>query len=501
MQPCGYAWLIEHFRIPHFPLSHASQIGKVKSKTTDGVGRVSEVFSSSYWPGDEPLNHVVFALKYDGVDLALLATLFLRLDPNDIALWVDRQPTSKYTRLIGFLYEYLLMRTLPLEDRRKGNYVDALDPERYVTDAKPVRIERWRVNNNLLGSKWFCPIIRRTPGVEKAENLAIQERLESLQQQYPPALFQRALNYAYYKETRSSYAIEQEEPTPQRTERFVALLYEAGQVRLPWHTLFTETELVPLQNAIVDERYREPGFRKIQNYVGQQRGLKEMRVHYVCPPPDLIDRLIRGLAVCATEVEILPVVKAALLSFAFVLIHPFEDGNGRLHRFLIHDTLARTDFVREGLLLPVSAVMLRKRDEYDRALERFSRPLLALADYKLSPEAELTLLNATEMEPFYCFPDLTFAVEYLAPVIQESIERDLADELRYLESYDTVREAIRQIVDMPDQKLDRLLLFLNQNRGRLSKRKRDTFAEISDDELRQIETAFHDIVLKRQTLE
>ena len=219
-----------------------------------------------------------------------------------------------------------------------------------------------------------------------------------------------------------------------------------------------------------------------------------MRVHYVCPPPALIDRLMSGLAFCAKEVELPPVLQAALLSFAFVLIHPFEDGNGRLHRFLIHDTLVRTGFLRPGFLLPLSAVMLRKRDEYDRALERFSRPLLALADYQLSPEAELTLLNAAALEPFYCFPDLTFAVEYLAPVIQESIERELADELRFLESYDAVRTAIGHIVDMPDRRMDKLLLFLNQNGGRLAKRKREIFAEISETELQQIEILFQEIV-------
>jgi hypothetical protein len=154
--------------------------------------------------------------------------------------------------------------------------------------------------------------------------------------------------------------------------------------------------------------------------------------------------------------------------------------------------LVRTGFVPEGLLLPVSAVMLRKQEEYDRALERFSLPLLRLADYTLSPEAELTLQNAAELEPFYRFPDLTFAVEYLALVIQESVEQELADELHYLESYDIVREAIRKIVDMPDKKLDLLLNLLRANDGQLSKRKREVFAELHDDELRQIEAAFQE---------
>jgi hypothetical protein len=492
MLPCGYTWLIERFQLPHFPLNHASYIGGTRSRTTDAVGHILEIFPDSYWPGDEPLDHLVFGLKYDGVELALLASLFPRLDSGEIGRWVDHQPTSKYTRIVGFLYEYLLQRSLPVADRQKGNYVEVLDSERYITAPKPLRIERWRVNHNLLGSSWFCPTVRRTSGVENAVDLTVQDRLESLKQQYPLALFQRALDYAYYKETHSSYAIEREQPTPPRTERFVALLHDAGRVDLPWNLLFAETGLTPLQNAIVEERYRESGFRTVQNYVGQQRGLSRMRIHYVCPPPYLVDTLIRGLALCALEVEIPPVVKAALLSFGFVFIHPFEDGNGRLHRFLIHDTLVRTGFVPEGLLLPVSAVMLRKQEEYDRALERFSLPLLRLADYTLSPEAELTLQNAAELEPFYRFPDLTFAVEYLALVIQESVEQELADELHYLESYDIVREAIRKIVDMPDKKLDLLLNLLRANDGQLSKRKREVFAELHDDELRQIETAFQE---------
>ena len=495
MEPCGYAWLIRHFSLPHFPLSHSSQIGRTKSQTVDAQGRVHEAFPQGYWPGEAVLDHVVFALKYDGVELALLATLFPHLDLQELAQWIDQQPTSKYAWRIGFLYEYLLRKTVPVADRRQGNYVNVLDPERYVVASNTHRISRWRLNNNLLGSHWFCPIIRRTPGVLVAERLVIREALEKLRESYPPELFQRAVNYAYYKETRSSYNIEQERPSPQHTELFVALLRKAGRVVLSWEMLFAEAGLVPLQNAIVDERYREKGFRTIQNYVGEARRIGEMRVHYICPPSDLVDKLMHGLAFCAQNIGAAPVVQASLLAFAFVLIHPFEDGNGRLHRFLIHDALARSGFVPEGFFLPLSAVMLRKRDEYDRALECFSRPLLALADYTLSLEAELTLLNASVLEPFYCFPDLTFAVEYLAPVIQESIERELTDELRYLESYDAVREALVRIVDMPDLRLDLLLRLLGQNGGRLSKKKRNVFTELSDDELARMEAAFMDIVL------
>jgi len=34
-------------------------------------------------------------------------------------------------------------------------------------------------------------------------------------------------------------------------------------------------------------------------------------------------------------------VRAAVVSFAFVFIHPFMNGNGRLSRFLIHHCLGQ----------------------------------------------------------------------------------------------------------------------------------------------------------------
>lgn len=489
MELCGYAWLVERFALPAFALVHSSRIGGTRSRTTDAQGRVTEIFPAAYRPGDDPLDHVVFALKVDGVDLALLATLFPHLDPAAVADWVDRRPTGKYARVVGFLYEFLSGRTLPVEDRRAGNYVPVLDPERHVVHPRAARVARWRVVDNLLGSDAFCPVVRRTPGVERALTLAVRDRMEALRRRYPPELFQRTVDYAFYKETRSSFAIEREEVGAQRMERFVALLHEAGSGEAPWSALFAESGLVPLQNAIVDPRYRETRFRTTQNYVGELVGMQGMRVHYVCPPPGQIDRLIRGLAFCA-GVEMPPVVKAAVLSFGFVFVHPFEDGNGRLHRFLIHDTLVRTGFVEAGHLLPVSAVMLRERAAYDRALGRFSRPLLALADWSLSPEGEMEVRNPDTLDPWYRFPDLTFAVEYLAPVIEEGVERELADELEFLERHDAARDQVREIVDMPDRRLDLLLSLLRQNGGRLATRKRGLFPELADDEVARIEGAF-----------
>ena len=47
--------------------------------------------------------------------------------------------------------------------------------------------------------------------------------------------------------------------------------------------------------------------------------------------------------------NVAPVVHAAAIAFGFVFVHPFEDANGRIHRFLIHNILARSRFTPPDL--------------------------------------------------------------------------------------------------------------------------------------------------------
>lgn len=59
---------------------------------------------------------------------------------------------------------------------------------------------------------------------------------------------------------------------------------------------------------------------------------------------------------------------AAMLSFGCVFIHPFIDGNGRIHRLLIHAVLARRAVIPKDIIVPLSAYMLRHPGEYAAAL-------------------------------------------------------------------------------------------------------------------------------------
>ena len=65
-----------------------------------------------------------------------------------------------------------------------------------------------------------------------------------------------------------------------------------------------------------------------------------------------------------------------MVSFGYVYIHPFEDGNGRIHRFLIHDILVRDGIVPNGTILPVSAQILANMGEYDTVLELLSKLMI-----------------------------------------------------------------------------------------------------------------------------
>ena len=491
MLPIGNAWLRDRYQLNKLTLAHESYLGTRLSTTRERDGRTIETYPKQYEPklATDPLAHVEFGLKYDGVELALLHGVFSRVSAADVARVVEQSPTGRYARQIGFLFEFLTGSTLPFRAEIGGNYVPALDPERYVT-APAVKVARWRIDDNLLGGREFSPMVRLTDEVKQGIQRDWRAEVDQVLAGTPPALLYRALSYLYAKETRSSFLIEREEPGRDREQRFIAVLREAGKVSAAESV--GHARLVSLQNVIVDPRYAEEGFRSVQNYVGQTMpGMRE-QVHYVCPPPELVPSLMQGLATATTRLEAAPAsVQAAATAFQFVFIHPFEDGNGRLHRFLLQDVLARRGVVQTGAALPLSATILDDMPGYDAALESFSRGIMAQATYELSTAGGLTINNAAEVEPSWRYPDLTTQVEYLHAVMERTIEK-LPEELAYLRNYDRAREEIRGIVDMPDQRLSSLLRWLDAARGRLSNNKRKQFPELTDAEIERVQAAYAD---------
>ena len=56
--------------------------------------------------------HLGFALKHEGVHLEALSRLFAAAPAAEIQGWVRREPTGRYARRTGFLYEWLTGKRL-----------------------------------------------------------------------------------------------------------------------------------------------------------------------------------------------------------------------------------------------------------------------------------------------------------------------------------------------------------------------------------------------------
>lgn len=485
LRPAGYAALINQYGLDVIQNWHRSMV------TTSGIHRIvstgaviEEIYPPKYWPGDNPCDHLEFALKYDGTNLAILTSLFREIAVEDLLAYVRSKPTGKYARRLWYLYEFLTGKTIKIDDLKQGNYIDLLDSDQYYTATPGRKIRRHRINDNLLGGSRFCPTIRRSDSLKGFEVSNLLNRCRKIVSGYSPELLKRASNYLYLKETKSSFEIENVAPSSTRTERFVALLQLAER-----EDFCEKIKLIDLQNRILDPRFSEPDYRLIQNYVGETVSWQNEKVHFPGPKPEDLAELMEGLIASNKlmyEGDVSPVIHAAAIAYGFVFLHPFKDGNGRIHRFLIHNVLARRDFIPKGIMFPLSASMLKNLADYDASLEEFSRPLLTLVEYSLDKDGCMTVHNDTAH--WYKYIDMTPQAEALFRFVEKTIDTELIEELEFLAKYDKIKTAIQEIVDMPDRKIDLFIRLCLQNKGRLSTRKHVShFDFLSEDEITRME--------------
>jgi Fic family protein len=455
--------------------------------------RTVELFPRQYQSDGSPVSHIRFALRYEPLDLAVLVSALRQIGGEEIRRWVEREPTGAYSRRAWFFYENFTGERLELPDATAGNYVAALDPEKHIT-ASRVNSTRHRVIDNLLGGSKLCPTVRKTPRLVEYMSSGIAEKARELTQSYDQLTLARAVNYLFTKETRSSFALENETPSVSRADRFVDALKGA-----PNFDPTSKRALIGLQGDIVDERYAAKDWRDFQNFVGETVGGYREKVHFICPKPGDVSDLMEGwmgLVRRLHDPAVDPVVAATLVAFTFVFIHPFEDGNGRIHRFLIHHILAQREFSPPGIIFPVSAAILRERHTYDRALETFSQPLLEFIEWNFNSEQDVVVTNETEQ--LYRYFDATHLVEYLYGRVEDTVENDLKEELGFMAIYDRAMAALKNMIDMPDRRASLLVRLSMQNGGRLSKAKRERFTELTDAEIAAIEGVIRQIIAEEQ---
>lgn len=485
MQNLGYTYLIEKYDLDVCRPHRSCFVDSQSSEKVFGDGEISICYPlTRYSLGGEWQNHLRFAFKYEGVNLEILKALFKCLSPHEIEDVVRLHPVSGYSRRLWFLFEFLTKTRLNLQDVQSGNYIQLLNPKLQLafSPSDSVRVRRYRIENNLPGTSQFCPMILLPNKGLQAQCEQLKERAEDLIQKFPNDLIIRSIQYLYIKETKSSYAIERETPGQKRQDAFITTLRTMAGISL------NKDSFVELQNQIVDYRYAQNSWRTTQNYVGQTLTPMEERVHFISPKPEDIGELMDSYLKVVDlwlKSDIDAVTIAAVLSFAFVFLHPFDDGNGRIHRFLIHYFLKRKSFLQPEIVLPISAVLLKDVALYDRLLEYFSRYLMPHLKYNMNAQGEISVLS--DSVDFYRYIDFTWIVQQFQEIVKRTIDTEWKAELNYLYSYDQIRRGMREIVDLPEVRANRLILFVQQNGGTLSARKRSFFAELTDEEISRLE--------------
>jgi Fic/DOC family len=487
----GHAALVDTLQLAvPAPFTESRITGNARRSEVD-ADHALEVYPKKLLHAGELRDHLLFALKHEPTDLGVLCAAFKKIGPKTVRDWVLQEPTGVYARKAWLLYEFLTGETIDLQNAKKGNHAEVLNPKHHIVAARKTAT-RYRLWDNLLGVPGFCPTIRRTQKLVGRMSESLDAKVAAMTQHVDSNLLRRAVSYLYTKETRSTFEIEGEKANPKREELFVSALMSAAKFDLA-----DKGALISLQNSIVEPRYAATDWRTIQNYVGQTvSGYREL-VHLVCPRPEDVTNLMAawtrmGQRLLSGKID--PVIAAAIASFAFVFVHPFEDGNGRIHRFLIHSVLAKKRFSPDAVIFPVSVAIVRDMAQYDAALEKFSKPLLSLIDWRLEGEQTLEqkMIVEGDTADLYRYFDATPQAEYLYDRVAETIHKDLAQELDFLGAYDKAYNGVRSVVDMPNKRVSLFVRLCMQNGGHFPKSKRKLFAELKDVEIKAMEGAVRD---------
>ncbi len=486
----GYRWLAERYNVSAVqPFRAQSAIAGSRATVREG-GYVREFYTPVARPANTLAGHLAFALKHEGIHLEFLARLFEVAPAADLEAWIAAEPTGQYARRAGFLYEYLTGRQLAFPGVATGNYVTALDEKTYLTASQPVNNPRWRVRDNLPGTRDYCPLVLRTARVRQAEQYDCAQHLADLEVEFGADVLQRSAVWLTIKESRASFAIEHEEQHVDRVRRFAAVMEQrCGQYEEP----LSEGALGALQAQILGPRATRYGVRRSPVFVGEVDGFTEV-VHYIAPHWNDAPALLSGLREFASRTAgVSALVRAAVLSFGFVYIHPMSDGNGRISRFLINDVLRRDQAIPAPFVLPVSATIISSivnRRGYDQVLELFSRPLMRKYAEAWRFGAEQVAEDGVHYNlqfdayqdalPAWRYPDMTDHVEYLAEVVQTTIEREMRKEANYLRNLRMARERIKMVIEGPDGDIDRILRSVRDNGGKVSNKLLREFPILAD---------------------
>jgi hypothetical protein len=446
------------------------------------------IFDKRYQPGDRFTDHLAFALRHENIDLMILKRAFEVESKADLEEYVRSTPSGTQTRRAWFFYELLTGQMLDIEDTPNVTAVDALDAKTYFT-GKAKLSRRHKVRDNLLGSGTWCPVIRRTKQLEAFAALGLAERAAETVGRTGQHLATRAASFLLLADSRASFEIEGERPPRNRLERWGKAVLQAGKNEL------TLEEIVRLHSVLIkDTRFVFPGLRPDGVFLGERDHVGNPLPEFIGARPEDLEELCEGMLIANNRMRddgLDPILQAAATAFGFIYVHPFQDGNGRVHRCLIHHVLAARRYTPPGMVFPVSSVMLDRIDDYRKTLQTHSAPLMDFTEWRPTAEHNVEVLNDTA--DLYRYFDCTQAAEFLYACVQRTVEHDLPREIDYLRRLGEAMTRIMEMIEMPDRLAQNLILFIRQNEGTLSNRKREKeFSDLTDGEVQGLEKIIHE---------
>ena len=408
----------------------------------------------------------------------------------DLETAARARPTSTYVRRLCFFYEWLTRRPLAIPDSRAGAYVDAVDTKlQYGTEAHRID-RRIKIRDNHPGPAAFCPLVHRTREIDRLIDLDLAEKARNIVRGAPRDLLSRTPAFLLLGDSKASFAIEGETPPKDRIARWGWTIGKAGQVAL------SVEGLVKLQRELIgDARSVTVGLRREGGFVGRHDAFGMPDPEHVSAAhrdlPDLLDGVM-AFEEDARASNDDPVLAAASIAFGFVSIHPFEDGNGRIHRFLMHHVSADRRYTPEEIVFPISNVIFNDTARYEDVLERTSSSLLPFIRWRPTSRGNVEILDDTA--DYQRYFDATAHAEFLFRCIERAVDVVLPEELAFLRHRDEFHGRVTEIVDMPSRTIDTLLGFLRQNGGHLGRRAREgEFKALTEDEVASVEAIFADL--------
>ena len=259
----GYSALIRALDLP-VPLHHEMvAVAPRNSQRKENGWRIVPI---ALKPADDVVSHLIFALKYEGVQLLTLKFVFQSMRQIDLEKAAEGRPTSSYVRRLCCFYEWLTDRTLGIPDARAGAYVDAIDTRQQYAGEKYLFSRRFKIRDNLPGSAAFCPLTHRTHEIDRLIGLDLAGRAQGIIEGAPKELLSRAAAFLLLSDSKTSFAIEGETPPKDRIARWGWTIGKAGQIAL------SVDELVKLQRELIgDARFVSAGHRDLPDLLESVR--------------------------------------------------------------------------------------------------------------------------------------------------------------------------------------------------------------------------------------